>query len=110
MSIRIPTGDGVTPFFSIQVNLEDVTYTLQFRWNVRCKSWFMNIFDEQEITPILVGLRLVADWPLAKNNTGRQPPGLFFLSDTTGQGQDPAFEDLGARHQLLYFSSTELGL
>jgi hypothetical protein len=109
LSLIIPTRSDVF-FYDLQVNLEDVTYTLQFRWNVRLGAWFMSIFDEQGTTPILVGLRLVADWPLGAYNTGRNPPGVFVAHDTSSQGIDPGVDDLGSRVQLVYFSSTELGL
>lgn len=110
ISLTIPSGDGVTPFFDLQVTLEDVTYTLEFKWNVRLSAWFMSIYDEQGTTPILVGLRLVANWLLGSYNTGAQPPGAFMAFDTSGQGLDPDFAALGDRVQIVYFTSTELGL
>lgn len=95
-----PTGQGST--------ILDGAIT----WNyVRASgSWFMDLLDSTGTVQILSGLRLVASWPLGKANTGRMPPGLFVVQDTEGKGDDPGFDDLGARHRLIYFTSTELGL
>jgi hypothetical protein len=108
MSQVIPTGDGVTPFFDVQVTLEDVTYTLELRWNVRSSAWYMNVLDAEGVTMLQAGIKLVADWMLASYSVGAQPPGAFVARDTSGQGIDPTLEDLGTRVQLLYFSTEDL--
>lgn len=108
MSQVIPSGDGVTPHFELQVTLEDVTYTLELRWNERASAWFMNVLDAEGVTMLQAGLRLVADWMLGSFNVGAQPPGAFVARDTSGLGIDPTLEDLGTRVQLLYFSTEDL--
>lgn len=108
--IIVPTGDGVTPFFDIQITVEGVTYTLEFRWNVRLESWFMAMFDADGVVPILVGVRLVADWLIGSYHTGVGPSGAFRLFDTTGRGEEPGFEDLGTRHRLEFWTAADLGL
>lgn len=113
MPINIPiarTNDD-TGFFDLQVVLDGVTYTLEFRWNVRLGAWFLAVLDAEGVVPFLVGLRLVADWPLALGVVDRQPPGRLMIVDTgapLGQGQDPGFDDLGNRAQMVYFSKSEL--
>lgn len=109
MSLTIPIVPG-DAFFDLQAVLDGVTYTLQFRWNVRLEAWFMDILDEQGVTMLLAGLRLVANWPLGAYNTGRQPPGAFVAFDTSGEGLDPGLDDLGDRVQLKYFTAEDLGL
>ncbi len=99
---------GDSSFFNIQAPLDGVTYTLQFRWNVRLSSWFMDVLDEQGINVLLAGLRLVINWPLALYQTGRTPPGDFLVFDTSGVGIDPGLNDLGDRCRLWYFSQGEL--
>lgn len=111
MSFEIPITTNGSSFFSLQATLDAVTYTLEFRWNVRLEAWFMSIFDAQGTTPYLVGIRLVVDWPLGAYNTGRTPPGLFFALDTgapVGGGIDPGFDDLGDRVRLAYVPLDEL--
>lgn len=111
MSVIIPAGDGVSPYFDLQVVLEGVTYTLEFRWNVRLGAWFMNIYDADGTTAILVGIRLVANYMLGAYNVGYGgPPGGFAAFDTSGQGLDPGLEELGDRVQLIYYTAAELGI
>lgn len=109
--IEIPLSNGAPlPFFDIQTSLEAVTYTLQFRWNVRAAAWFMDVFNETADTLLMPGIKLVATWPLAAYHSNRQPPGAFIVVDSAGEDVDPDDLSLGVRHSLVYFTSTELGL
>jgi hypothetical protein len=108
MSAIIPL-ERETSNFDVQVTLEDVTYTLDFRWNVRLEAWFMNILDAEGVNVIRAGLRLVTGWPLNAYAAARTPPGAFLVIDTTGQEEEPDLDGLGDRWQLIYFTSTELG-
>lgn len=101
-----------TAFFDLQATLDDVTYTLEFRWNDRLQAWFMNVYDAEGATPYQLGIRLVADWLLGQYISSRQPTGVFLALDTgapDGEGQDPGFDDLGNRVQLYYVPRSELG-
>jgi hypothetical protein len=108
MSQLIQAGDGTTSFFDVQATLDGATYTLEFRWNVRLGAWFLAILDETGSTPIQTGIRLVANWRLGSANVALQPPGSLFAHDTSGQGLDPGFEDLGTRVQLVYLTAAEM--
>lgn len=106
--ITIPTR-GDVPYYDIQIPLEGVVYTLEFRWNVRANAWFMAILDETGERPYATGLRLVVDWPLSAYTTGRQPPGIFVALDTSNQSRDiEQIDELGARVRLVYISETEM--
>jgi hypothetical protein len=107
MAVNISLTPGL-PFFDLQMTLDDVAYTLQFRWNVRCERWFMDILDEQASTLLQAGICLVADFPLTAVRTGRTPPGIFVALDTSGAGLDPTIDDLGTRVQLIYFTEEEI--
>jgi hypothetical protein len=104
---RSATGDPL-PFFDLQVTLDGVTYSIEFRWNTRGLAWFINVWDEQLQTLFLAGVRLVVNYPLANWITGRQPPGALAIIDTSGLGIDPGLGDLGVRHQLYYGTAAEL--
>lgn len=107
--LEIPLSEGAPlPFFDFQTSLDGANYTLQFRWNVRAASWYLDVLDEQAQVVQLAGLRLAANWPLALYNTGRSPPGAFSLVDSAGDGADPDIASLGVRHKLLYFTAAEL--
>lgn len=108
--LQIATGDGVTPYFDLQVTLEGTTYTLEFAWNVRLGAWFMSILDETGTIPILMGIRVVANLLLGSNAPLTTPPGAFMAYDTSGQGLDPGFVDLGDRVKLIYFTKAQLGI
>lgn len=120
--IPITRDSDDASFFDLQVVLEDVTYTLEFRWNERATridgdgneaagAWFMNVFDAEGVTPLALSVRLVVDYPLAVVPVDREPPGIFFAIDTEGvigEGVDPDFDDLGTRVQLHYATSDDL--
>lgn len=113
MSVTIPIESG-DAFFDLQATLDEVTYTLQFRWNVRLEAWFMDVLDSTGQTTYQSGLRLVANWPLNAYSTGRNPPGIFVAADSSsavvGTGTDPGFDDLGDRVQLVYYTKADLGI
>ena len=112
MAILVPINRGTNgpAHFTQQIALEGTTYTLEFRWNVRLSAWLMTVLDSEGVTPLLVGRRLVADYPIAQELVDRQPPGYFLAVDTGGPdsgGDDPGFDDLGNRVQLHYVESSE---
>lgn len=113
MAVVVPILRGVDDagYFDLQATLDGVTYTLEFRWNVRLGAWFMNVLDAEGVEPRLIGVRLVADYPLAQNIVDRDPPGYFLAVDTgaaAGFGVDPGFDDLGSRVQLVYVPEAEI--
>lgn len=102
------------PYFDIQVSLEDITYTLVFRFNTRERSWYMDIHSEAGEF-IALSIKVVIDAPLAKRSQNPLlPPGVFIAEDTSSARMDPSYDpviqrgDLGDRVLLLYFESTEL--
>lgn len=107
MPVKIPLRSDLS-YFDLQIALEAVNYTLLFRWNLRESSWYMDIYDEQGVTLIVAGLKLVADSLLGIVRTGRKPPGAFIALDTSGLGVDPGLNDLGVRVKLLYYTLAEL--
>ena len=106
--IQIPTRSDL-PFYDLQVTLDGVTYTLEFRWNVRAAGWFMAILDAEGVNVLRAGIRLVANWPLEAYRADRQPRGVLMALDTSSSGLDPGRDDLGDRVQLVYISADELG-
>lgn len=102
------------PFFDVQAVLDGVTYTLEFRWNTREGFWYMHILTEGG-DPILMGIKCVVAWPLARRTPDpRRPLGVLSFIDTGGGQVDPSYDpatgkgDLGDRVQLLYFEAAEL--
>lgn len=113
MSVLIPIirEAGDIAFFDLQITLDEITYTLAFRWNVRLEAWFMTVLDFEGVTPLTPDIRLVVDYPLTQYISDRQPTGIFFAVDTEGvlgEGGDPGFDDLGNRVQMHYVPLSEL--
>lgn len=96
---------GDLPFWDMRVPLDGVTYTLEFRLNVREEKWYLRILDEDGTTVILGGQKIVAYYPVNPFRADRKPPGA--LSFVSPSGEDPGPDDLGD-FVLLYVSEAEL--
>lgn len=108
MPRKIPLPAGL-PHFDLQARLDDVTYTLEVRWNVRASAWYMNVFDAEGAVLLLAGARLVVDFPLfGSSSRTAGPPGMLTILDTTGRHADPDFAALGTTAQLTYVTKAEL--
>lgn len=117
--IDIVPSTPTLPFLDVVVALDGVNYTLQLRWNTRATrtlldgteeegAWFLTILDEPGNTIIRGDVKLVADWPLYRVTADREPPGLLMAIDTSGQGIDPGFDDIGRRVVIDYITEAEL--
>jgi hypothetical protein len=93
------------PDTSQQSDLDGVTYNFRFRWSERGQAWHMDL-RTLDGDAIVLGARLVNDFPLMRRvqKTSR-PPGELFLLDVTGRGEDPNFDDFGARYCLFYIEA-----
>lgn len=105
--LLIPTPSGA-PYSSSKVRLEGRDFVLQLAWNQRQGRWHLSILDE-ESTPLAMGLKLVANWPLTRAYKWdpRLPPGDFRAMSLTGDRSPPGFDELGIgkRCELTYFES-----
>ena len=107
MAIIIPCKTDI-PHYDMQIVLDAVTFTLEFRWNTREASWYMRILT-QEGEAILDGLKVVVDWPIGFRSADvRRPAGALIALDTMGEHLNPGQFDLGDRVQLSYFPFAEL--
>lgn len=85
-----------------------MSYGFEFLWSYRDSAWYFSVNDA-EGTPIVTHRKAVVSFPLlARFHRADLPPGTLVLQDTGGQFEDPGLTDLGARVQLLYFSTAEL--
>ncbi len=113
MALIIPITRTVddASHFDQDVTVDGSNYTLRFDWNERLGAWFLTVLGADGETVCTPEQRLVCNWKIAKYLSNRDPEGFFVLADTANdfsRGVDPSFDDLGARHQLLYFSPGEL--
>lgn len=107
MPLTIPLRSDLT-HYDLQVILDGLVYTLEFRWNTRESSWYMDIKTEDE-TLILASIKVVIDTPLGKRCAdARMPPGVLLAQDSSDAKIEAGVNDLGARVILLYFEASEL--
>lgn len=103
--LEIPAGNAL-PWYKFNVTLNDVLYTLRFRYNTRSSRWILDIADAAN-QDIVVGLPVL----IGRNLTGRFviegiPPGLFLAADLTNQDEQPGRYSFGVDHVLLYEDGT----
>ncbi len=126
MPVLIPCRNDL-PEFEMQIPLEDgTTYTLKMKWNSRealapgpdgnlSTGWYFEVWDAQGVNVLMGAQKMVADYPLMKNRSQRNPGGDFIVETTEGNGIDPGINDLVdvngvGRCRFLYFSKAELGI
>jgi hypothetical protein len=97
-----------TPFWTQRVVLDGQEFYLSASFNEREGRWYIGLADQDE-TVIFAPRKLVADWDLLRTIADeRAPRGALMATDTSGQGLDPGFADLGARVLLVYFTADEV--
>jgi len=106
----IPTTPG-EPYFRQKTNLEGRNFVLVFSYNERIERWYLSIFDDEE-TPLLQGLKLVANWPLLRHyrHDIRLPPGELMAITQDGSTAPPTLNELGEgkRVELVYLEAADL--
>jgi hypothetical protein len=107
VSVIVPLADD-SDHYNFTVELDGVTYGMEFTWNYRESAWYFDLSDSSGVL-LLAHRKAVVGFPV----TGRflneaLPPGNLVFQDTSKQSQDPGLTDLGNRVQLFYFSAGEL--
>jgi len=109
-TLTIPTTPGV-PFYTQKTRLDGIDYILGFRHSQREDRWYLSIYDSEQ-NPILLGLKIVANWPLlqAYRFNTLVPPGEIMAQDLTTDESPPGLNEMGAgkRVQLIYFEAGTL--
>ena len=83
--LEVPVVPSV-PAYSMQVLLEEATYSLRFRFNARLGAWFVEVRDADGAM-LAAPRRIVADWGLwdQYRYDPDVPQGLLLAFDTTLQ-------------------------
>ncbi len=98
---QINTSTTLTDYTQRTI-LDGREYVLHLRWNGRSAKWFLSVLDQDE-SPIVQGIKIVADFPLLESAVDdRLPPGVLLALDTTQEGRDPGLTELGDRVVLVY--------
>lgn len=102
---RIPF-DVNARWFAQTVELQGVTYVLEFQYNAREQRWFMDILDVGE-TPLVRGICLTINRDLnGQYGSYVLPKGTFFCRDSSGAGREPTFTSFALDHVLLFLDQT----
>ena len=101
LTITIPQGAA---FFQQRVELEGVSYTFDFAWVARARTWALAILSDEGVLA-LSGIAIVANRPLlSRFHHLAVPPGELFFIDATGLVDAPAFDTLS---ELVYVTEEE---
>lgn len=95
--------------YSIEIDLDQLSFRFDFDWNDRSESWSFNLYDASNVL-LLAGRKVVVGFPLLNRfRDPRLPPGDLHAIDTSGANLDPKFADLGDRVKLLYVEAASMG-
>lgn len=110
--LTIPTTSD-TPFFSQVSQLEGVDYVFVFVYNQRENCYYLSL-ETVAGDEIVKGLKLVCNVPLLlktiQGNLALPPGQLFVASSETSDDSPPGLNELGARCELIYFTSDDPSL
>ena len=96
--------DSIFNWYTFNVTLSGVAYTLRFRFNTRSNRWIMDIADASN-NDILNGMTMLINVDLTYNYRtaiSKLPPGQFFVIDNTGKNNQPTQYSFGTTHSLVY--------
>ena len=95
------------PWYKFRITLSGTIYTLHVYYNTRSNRYYLDINDSSD-NPILVGVPIL----IRMNLTGQYatltiPPGVFFATDDSGQGNQPTQFSFGVDHTFYYSDPTQ---
>ena len=76
-ALEIPFDTNI-PHYTQQTELDGKTYTLEFEYIERENFWMLHIAD-QDGNPLVYGIKLIANWPLLRRDTGVMGGELILL-------------------------------
>jgi hypothetical protein len=94
---EIPVRNDILNY-TLEVELDDETYTLIFEYNQRDSCWYMGIQDYLEGQKLVSG---AYNFVRNKHLVG-SPQGNFVIYDTTGNKNEPTLENFGDTVKLFY--------
>lgn len=107
MIVELPLRPSVG-YYRFATPIGDSTYIFDVRWNTTEEAWYVNI-HEQDQTPIVYGIKIVLGTYLGRRINHRLfRQGVFVAADTTDEGQDATFDDLGVRVVVRYIPQDDL--
>jgi hypothetical protein len=98
-TLEIPVNGNLSSQV-MTIALEGVRYRLKVYYSFRAAIWQLDVQTDRE-TDLLLGLKLVPDWPLiARFKINGLPPGEFRAVDTSEEGLPPGRDDFGSNRRV----------
>lgn len=99
----IPTDNaGELGAFFESVDLDGITFQLEFQYNSREGFWYFNVLDADG-NQLRSGIKVVINWPLLlRDQSLDAPAGDLMCLDTRPKPQDPSLEELGKDGVMAY--------
>jgi hypothetical protein len=102
MAVIIPITNDANQ--ELKATLDDSEYFIRLRYNVRGEYWTLDMLTAGK-TPIVTGVAIRVSYSLLSRYVDtRLPDGKLYAIDTSGEGLDPALDDMGERVLLAYDS------
>lgn len=98
-------------FWRQRTALDGKDYLLDFAWNGRVKTWFLSLFDADEVA-LVESIALVSNRPLLRRFRcdGRVPQGELAVLDPTNKISAADYAQLSdGTVKLFYFDAVEFG-
>ncbi|MCK5610782.1 hypothetical protein KAR91_53410 [Candidatus Pacearchaeota archaeon] len=88
------------PYYTGTKVLDNETYRLTIRWNIRTENWYMDI-DGITANVAIHGMALLPGKDLLKKS-GYSQLGQLFVIDNSNANEKPNFDEIGGRFTLEY--------
>lgn len=107
MPIRLPFIPSVGRYrFGTDIGRRALVFDA--RWNARASAWYFDLLD-QDLKAIALGLKIALGRYIGRRVS--HPffrDGVLVARDTSGQGREATFDDMGTRVVVEYFTSLEV--
>lgn len=96
------------PVYSFSTSINGASFNFDVRWNTRDAAWYFDVSTEEGVV-LRQGVKIVLGAYLGRvSDSDLFTQGVFVARDTSGQGLDATFDDLGTRVEVLYLTALEI--
>ena len=104
----LPLSPGI-PAYRVATALGDIGYVFDVRWNHRDECWYLDAFEDDGVTVIFYGVKIVLGAHLGRiHRHALVTDGALIAYDTSRQLIDAGLDDLGSRVVVVYVPADEL--
>lgn len=96
----LPTRIDISRY-SFRIDLDDVTFEIDLRFNLRDQHWYLSLADADG-NSLRQGLKIVSNWPLLRTMVQQNRPDRDLIAVRPSGSGDPDRETLGEDVLLAY--------